>query len=226
MDQTTGLRRSGGALLTLGGSAFFLAGVLHPQGGNRPFAETMAGMLASPTWAAAHWLAVTSALAIVWGLWLLLDGGWIGASLVGQAGARLVLVAGSFMAVEFMAELAARPEAAAYAAGSPGPMGALAEAMQAVGWPAFALGFVLLITGLHSSAPAAVRLAGVVGALAMGLGGILTEGLHLVAAGPLFIGGNLLAVWLVWSGVAAVRRGRATGTAARPIERREPALTA
>ena len=88
------------------------------------------------------------------------------------------------------------------------------------------LGFVLLIAGLTNSAPAAVRLAGAVGALAVGLGGFLTEGLHLPAAGPLFIGGNLLAVWLVWSGVALVRRSRATATTARRIERGESALTA
>jgi hypothetical protein len=122
--------------------------------------------------------------------------------------------------------LGAWPEAAAYAAGAPTPMGALVEAMQAVGWPAFMLGFVLLIAGLPSTAPAAVRLAGAVGALAMGLGGLLTEGLQLPAAGPLFIGGNLLAVWLVWSGLAAVRRGWATATTARRSECGESALTA
>jgi hypothetical protein len=226
MDHATRLRQAGGALLALGGVAFFLAGAVHPQGSNGSFAEATAGMLASPTWSAAHWLAVASALAVVWALWLLLDSGWLADSLVGQAGARLVLVAGPFMAVEFAAELAARPEAAAYAAGAPTPMGALVEAMQAVGWPAFMLGFVLLIAGLPSSAPAVVRLAGAVGALAMGLGGLLTEGLHLPAAGPLFIGGNLLAVWLVWSGVAAVRRGWASANTARRSERGASALTA
>jgi hypothetical protein len=226
MDHVVGMRRSGGALLALGGLVFFLAGALHPQGATGTFPETMASMLASPTWSVAHWLAIASALTILWALWLLVDCGWTTASVVGHVGARLVLVAGLFMAVQFAVELAAAPEAAAYAAGALTPMGTLVEAMQAVGWPAFMLGFVLLIAGVPTSAPAAVRLAGVVGATAMGLGGVLTEGLHLVAAGPLFIGGNLLALWLVWGGLAAMRDGQATVTEARRIEHGEPALTA
>ena len=225
MDHSAGMRRIGGGLLALSGLGLFLAGAAHPQGASGNFSQTMASMLASPTWPIAHWLAIGSALTIVWAVWLLADSGWTTASVFSQLGARLVLVAGLFMAVEFAVELAAIPEAAAYAAGAPTPLGTLVESMQAIGWPAFMLAFVLLIAGLPSSAPAAVRLVGVIGATAMGLGGLLTEGLHLVVAGPLFIGGNLLALWLVWAGVVVVRRGQATAGSARRIERREPALT-
>jgi hypothetical protein len=225
MDHVVAIRRSGGALLALGGLGFFLAGVVHPQGASGTFAQTMASMLASPAWPIAHWLAIGSALAILTALWLLADTGWTAASSLGHVGARLVLVAGLFMAVEFAVELAAIPEVAAYAAGAPTPMGTLVEAMQAVGWPAFMLGFVLLIAGLPTSAPAAVRLAGGVGAAAMGLGGLLTEGLHLVAAGPLFIGGNLLVLWLVWAGLTLALRRQAMVSDGRRIERGQPALT-
>jgi len=225
MEHTIVLRRLGGAVLALGGVGSFLAGALHPQGPSGTFPEAMASMLASPTWQAAHWLAVASTLTILWALWLMLDSGWTKDSLVGQAGARLVLLAGLFMAVQFAVELAAAPEASAYAAGTAAPMGGLVEAMQAVGWPAFMLGYVILIFGVPTSAPAAVRAAGVVGASAIGLGGFLTEGLHIAAAGPLFIGGNLLALWLVWSGIAAARHGQATAIVVRRIERGEPALT-
>jgi hypothetical protein len=225
MTHTLGLSRSGGGLLALGGLGFFLAGALHPQGATGTFSETMASMLANPTWSAAHLLAVVSTLMILWAVSVLVDSGWTTTSLLGHLGARLVVVAGLFMAVQFAVELAAAPEAAAYTAGAPTPMGTLVEAMQAVGWPAFMLGFVLVIVGVPTSAPAAVRLAGMLGAAAMGLGGVLTEGLHLVAAGPLFIGGNLLALWLVWGGLATVRGGRATVYEAKRIERSEPVLT-
>jgi hypothetical protein len=104
-------------------------------------------------------------------------------------------------------------------------MGALVEAMQTVGWPAFMLGFVVLIAGLPASAPAAVRLAGVLGATAMGLGGFLTEGLHVLAAGPLFIGGNLLALWLVWVGVAVLRGTSPTTVESPRVKPGEIALT-
>jgi hypothetical protein len=226
MDYTVGMRRSAGALLAVGGLGLFLAGAVHPQGATGTFSQTMASMLASPTWPIAHWLAIGSALTILWAVWLLVDSGWTAASTLGHLGARLVLLAGLFMAVEFAVELAAIPEAAAYAAGASTPMGRLVESMQAVGWPAFMLGFVLLIAGLPTSAPAAVRLAGAIGATAMGLGGLLTEGLHLVAVGPLFIGGNLLALWLVWAGVVVARHAQAAASNPRRIERREPALTA
>ena len=226
MEHMIMLRRLGGAMLALGGVGFFLTGALHPQGPSGTFPEAMASMFASPTWQVAHWLAVTSTLMLLWALWLMLDGQWTHESLIGQAGARLVLLAGLFMAVQFAVELAAAPEAAAYATGAAVPMGTLVERMQAVGWPAFMLGFAILIVGLPSSAPAAVRVAGVVGATAMGLGGFLTEGLHLIAAGPLFIGGSLLPVWLVWSGIAAARYSQPSASVARRVERSEPAPTA
>jgi hypothetical protein len=185
----------------------------------------MAAMLASPTWQAAHWFAIGGTLITVWGLWLLVDAGWTKTSWLGQAGARLVLLAGLFMAVEFALEETLAAEASAYASGGPVPIGLVVEAMQAIGWPAFMLGFVILIAGVPTSAPAVVRLAGIVGATAMGLGGFLTEGLHIAAAGPLFIGGNLLALWTVWAGVVSARRGLRSLASTQGLGRVEPVLT-
>jgi len=130
-----------------------------------------------------------------------------------------VILAGVFMAIEVAVELAAAGEAADYAAGRAAPLTALTEPMQAVGWPAWMLGFVLLALGGHATAPGAVRIIGAVGAAAMGVGGILVEGLKIVDAGPLFIGGALLAVWMTWAGVVAVRSRRDTAAAPPPATR-------
>lgn len=197
--------RFGGLVLSVGGILYFVAGFLHPQGARGDFHQTIASYLADPRWPLPHWLALISGLIIVWAIWLLADTGWGDGSVAAWAGARLAVLAGLFMAVEFAVELSAASEAASYAAGGAVPLALLTEPMQAVGWPAWMAGFVLLALGVRASIPLAVRIVGAIGAAAMGVGGIAVEGLKIVGAGPLFIGGALLAIWMVWAGVVAFR---------------------
>jgi hypothetical protein len=190
----------GGAILVVGGLFSFVAGVLHPQGSGGSFHDATASLLASPRWTVTHWFALIAAIVVTWALWLLIDDGWAAGSVAARAGSRLVLLAGVFMAVEFAVELAAKSEAANYAAGNPAPLTALTDPMQSVGWPAWMAGFVLLAVGVPAAA-------------AMGIGGITVEGLQIVAVGPLFIGGALLSLWLVWAGMVTARSGRAMAPA-------------
>ena len=46
---------------------------------------------------------------------------------------------------------------------------------------------------------------GVVGGVAIGLAGPLAQGLHVMQAGVLFLGGNLLALRMVWGGIRIIR---------------------
>ncbi len=219
MEQVSQMRRLGGAILVVGGVLFFVAGVLHPQASRGSFHDATASILASPTWSVTHWLALIAAIVVTWAIWLLMDDGWAEGSVAAWAGARLVLLAGIFMAVEFAVELTAASEATNSAAGNPAPLTALTDPMQTVGWPAWMLGFVLLAVGARAAAPRMVRAAGVLGAAAMGVGGITVEGLQIVAVGPLFIGGALLALWMVWAGVVALRGRREMAGAPSPATR-------
>ena len=200
MKQT--LVRIGGWILALGAVLGFFAGALHPQGSSSPdFHATIARMLGSAQWPAAHWLAIIYALVATWALWLLLDGGWLAEFPVAWAGARLALVAQLFMAVQYAVELASRVELPLYASGQPASLVALVEPMQAAGWPALGIGYVLIALGARVSAPLPVRIAGALGGAAFAVGGIVVEGFHVVAAGPLFAAGGLAMIWLCWSGV-------------------------
>jgi hypothetical protein len=211
-----------GAILVVGGILFFVAGAIHPQGARGSFHDTIASYLASSAWPLAHWLALISTIVVLWAIWLLVDDGWVEGSVAAWAGARLVLLAGVFMAVEFAVELTAAHEAANYASGNAAPLALLTEPMQTVGWPAWMVGFALLALGARASAPRVVRLIGVIGAAAMGVGGITVEVLKIVATGPLFIGGALLAFWMVWAGVVAVRGQRAIAATLSPATREAP----
>ena len=205
-----GIRTSGlgGWLLAIGGVGFFLAGALHPQpNGASGFHEAMVSMLANPRWPAAHWTALVSGLLLVWALWLLVDGGWMADSLGALAGARLATIATLFMSVEWSVELAARAGTAAYARGESVPMASLVDAMQAVGWPALGAGFALLAACARGATPRWLSIVGAVGAVALGLAGLLAQGLHIVQAGVLFLGGHLLSLWMVWAGVRLTRQG-------------------
>ena len=46
---------------------------------------------------------------------------------------------------------------------------------------------------------------GVAGALAMGMAEILVAGFFLTSFGGLFIGGELLGIWIVWAGIQTAR---------------------
>lgn len=210
MEGVSRLGRIGGVGLAVGGVGFFLTGALHPQGEGQDLSEVTASMLQSSAWSLAHWLALATGLLLAWVVWLLVDVGWTQGSVMAQAGGRLAIVSGLFMTVQFAAEVAARSEVEALAAGQGAPLVNLVESMQAVGWPAWMLGLILLAVGVAGSAPRLVVIAGVAGAVAMALAGILVEGLGIIAAGPLFMGGNLVAIWMVWAGVRLVR-GRVGG---------------
>jgi hypothetical protein len=197
-----GITRIAGGLLAALGVVGLVAGVLHPQGSSgHDYHQVVASMLGSAQWPLAHWFALVYSLGAAWALWLLLDVGWMREFPVAWAGARLATLAGLFMAVEFAVELVSPVEATAYGAGQPASLVSLVEPMQAVGWPALGIGYGLLALGAPTSAPLLVRAAGALGAAAFAIGGVLVEGFHLVAFGPLFAVGGLTFIWLIWTGV-------------------------
>ena len=207
MDAEMRLRRIGGLLLTVGGVGFFLVNALHPQPerGVQGFHEAMISMLSNPLWPVAHWIALVTGLLLVWAVWLLLDSGWAAGSVAARAGARLSIIATLFMSVQWAVEITARGALEAYSAGEAVPMVDLVDPMQAVGWPGLGLGFCLLAAGVRGAAPRLVAVLGMVGAAALGLAGLLAQALHILEAGVLFLGGHLLALWIVWAGVGVVR---------------------
>jgi hypothetical protein len=198
------MQRFAGILLAIGGVGFFLAGAFHPAGSpGQSFHAAIVSMLGNPMWPIAHWCALTSAFLTALALSLLLDKA---ESATAAVGVRLGLIASVFMAVEFAVELAARSDVARYASGETTPIVSLIDAMQAVGFPALALAFILIATGTRW-APRWVIVLGVVGAVALAVGGLVVQGLHVVALGPAFLVGNLLPVWMVWAGVRLAREG-------------------
>lgn len=222
MEDTSQLKRLGGVLLALAGVPFLLAGILHPHG-EGSFEEATAAMLHGATWPVAHWLGLIAMIVVVWAMWLLVDAGWTRGSAVAQAGARLTILSGVFMAVQMAAEIGAGHSADA--AGRAAPLIDLIEAMQVVGWPALGLGFALLALGATHSAPRPVSVLAAVGGLAVGLAGILVMGLHIVPAAPLFAGTNLLVPWIVWAGLRAARGERsAPADASQVVARTEVAI--
>ncbi len=76
--------------------------------------------------------------------------------------------------------------------------------MQAVGCPAFGLAFVLLSLGTRCTPRRVLGLV-VLGSVALGVGGLVVQGLHVVALGPAFIVGNALPNWMVWGGIHLMR---------------------
>lgn len=211
MDSEIRSGRLGGLLLAAGGVGFFLAGVLHPQphSGVQGFRDATISMLSHPLWPLAHWIALVTGLLLAWAVWMLVDAGWVAGSVAARAGARLAIVSTLLMTVQWAVEVAARGALEAYSANVAAPMVDLIDVMQAVGWPGLGLGFGLLAAGVRGAAPRWVAGLGVVGAAAVGLAGPLAQGLHILPAGVLFLGGNLLALWMVWAGIATARDHRA-----------------
>lgn len=200
-------RRLGGLLLAVGGTGFLVGGLLHPQpAGAETFHDAMVSMLSDPLWPAAHWTELVAGLILVWALSLLVDGGWTSGSVVALAGARLAMIGTLFMSVQWAVEIAARDALHAFSTGEEVPMATLVDAMQGVGWPALGLGFALLALGVPASAPRIVAIAGAAGAISIGLAGFLAQALHFLWAGVLFIGGHLLALWMIWAGARAFVR--------------------
>jgi hypothetical protein len=218
--QTYGARRLGGLLLAVGGVGFLLGGALHPIPRNaETFHDAMVSMLSNPLWPAAHWIELVAGLVLVWALLLLVDSGWANGSVGALAGARLATVGTLFMSVQWAVEIAARSALDAYTGGAAVPIASLIDAMQAVGWPALGFGFALLAASVPASAPRLVVILGAAGAVALGLAGLLAQGLHIVQAGVLFPGGHLLALWMIWAGIRARIRSTATevGSPGEPL---------
>jgi len=201
------LRKITGATLVAGGIFDLVAGVLHPQGakGDGSYRATTAAFLADPKWPAAGWTAIAAFALLAWGIWLLVDTGVTRRLVIAHGGARLLQVGAAILIVAAAVDIAARQEAAVYAAGGAAPLVWLTAPLQTIGWLAFGTGFAALALGLRSVAPRLVGILGAAGGLAMAAAGVLTEGFRLVAAGPLFILGALTALWLVWAGVSLVR---------------------
>ena len=194
MTVTLLVRRKLGALcFAVGGVGFFLTGALHPHvDGPTDYRVVLSTMMSAPVWVAAHEIAIVTGLVLATALWLLIDADFGRESLWSDVGSRLALVATMFMSAEFSVEAAAKASPVLLA---------LVDPMQTIGWPALCLGYALLAAGAKNAAPFAVRCVGVVGAAAMGLAGILVVGLHVLNLEPLFLGGFLLALWMMWAGV-------------------------
>lgn len=196
----------GGLGFIIGGVIFLAAGLLHPHGStDGTYQESVSSMLNSGDWPAAHWLALISTLILLWAVWLLVDDGWTKGSIVAWAGGRLTIIAMLFMAIQFAVEITAEHAAETYASGGVVPLVELIDPLQTVGWPALGIGLGLLAIGVPKSAPRLVVGLGVIGSLAMIVGGILVMGFHIVAAGPAFAVISLQGIWIIWAGVRIVR---------------------
>jgi hypothetical protein len=218
LQQQLPLARFAGILLAIGGILFFIAGLLHPHSMGGNLLPSIVAMLSSPLWACAHWISYISVVLITLAIWLLLDHPWANGSITARAGSRLTIIGGLFMMVEFAVELAAQGAMGALAAGHAVPIFYLFAVMHAAGWPTIGAGFIVLVLGIPSAAPLPIRILGIVGALAMGLGGVLVAGFYLTSFGALFIGGDLLAIWIVWAGVQIARGAtRPKNVTAEPI---------
>ncbi|HWK11110.1 MAG TPA: hypothetical protein VNR64_13715, partial [Vicinamibacterales bacterium] len=186
IEQT--LQRRAGTLLAVGGVGFFLAGAIHPAGKpGQDFHTAIVSMLNDPAWPVAHWCALVSALLVALAFFLMIDRR---ESPRARTGIRLGILATAFMAVEFAVEIAARAEAAPLASGAAAPFVSLIDAMQAVGFPAFAVTFILVATGTRWT-PGWVSALAVIGGAALGVGGLVVQGMHVVVLGPVFLLGNL-----------------------------------
>lgn len=210
------LRKIAGVALGAGGIVDLVAGVLQPQGarGNGSYRVTIAAFLADPKWPAAAWTAIAAFALLTWGVWLLVDTGLTRRPVIAHCGARLAQVGAAVMIIEAAAGIAARPEAAAYAAGGSAPLVWLTVPLQTIGWVAFGTGFAALALGLRSVAPRLVGILGAAGGLAMAAAGVLTEGFRVVTAGRVFILGALTALWLIWAGVSLIRAQPAEASSA------------
>lgn len=205
MRQTSVVSRVAGILLAVGGILFFIAGMMHPHSADLPPRPSVLEMLHSPLWNYAHWLSFVSVVLIILALWLLLDDAWAKGSVVASVGSRLTIIGGLFMMVEFAVELAAHGAMPALAAGGGASIFSLFAVVHAAGWSTIGAGFIVLALGVPHVAPVPVRILGIIGALAMGLGGVLVAGFFLTQFGWLFIGGALLPIWITWAGVQTAR---------------------
>lgn len=147
MENTSDLRRIAGVGLVVGAVGFGLSGALHPSSSASSFREATIEILQQPIWPFPHWIGLVTMLLLAATMWLFADAGVTRQSATAHVGARLLVVACLFMAVQAAAEIVAPSEVEALIAGDPAPLTGLLEVMQAVGWPAFSAGWILLAVG-------------------------------------------------------------------------------
>jgi hypothetical protein len=206
MESITGIRRLAGGGLMVGAAGFALSGVLHPTSSAEPVRAARIEILQDANWAYPHWIALVTMLLLAVTAWLLVDAGVTRGSTAAHVGGRITVLASLVMAVQGAAEVAAPSSLDALVADEPAPLVDLISTVQAVGWPAFAAGWILVAVGCgRRLAPRPVVALAVAGAAALALGGVLVEGLGVVPAAPLFSFGGLVALWLLWAGVRLVR---------------------
>lgn len=218
------LTRLGGAIFALGGLCTLVGSALHPTGGSSDYHASIAAQLAKPIGTPAAWLTLVGSLLICWAMWALLDSAWHDSPPLVRLGARLAIIGGVLLTVESAATLAMRTAAAPYAAGTPVPMVRFSEVLYAGCLPALMLGALLINLGSPRLAPRAVRVIGAIGMVALGLAGPLVDGTHDIALWPLYLGGVLTCVWIIWAGVRQATLGAGMGTEASASTAGTPAL--
>jgi hypothetical protein len=63
------------------------------------------------------------------------------------------------------------------------------------------LGLLLVNLGSRELAPLVVRIIGAIGMVTLGLAGPLVDGIHNIALWPLYLGGILACLWIIWVGI-------------------------
>lgn len=202
MDAIARVRRIAGGCLVAGAVGFGVGGVLHPTSSAEPVTAARIEILQDPIWPYPHWVALVTMLLLAVTAWLLVDAGVTRGSAAALIGARITVLASLLMAVQGAGEVVAPSALDALVAGEPAPLVEVVSTLQAVGWPAFAAGWILVAVGCgRLLAPRPVVALAVAGAASLALGGVLVEGFGVVPAAPLFSVGGLLVVWLLWAGV-------------------------
>lgn len=200
-DSPAGTGRTGGVVFAVGGVVTAAGNILHPTGGSVSYHSSIASQLANPVGTPAAWMTLVGSLLIAWGLWVLADGPWRDAGPAVRIGARLGVLGSAMLVVESAVTLAMRTAAVPYAAGTVVPMVRLSEVLYAGCLPALMLGAILVNLGSARLAPVVVRILGAIGMVALGLAGPLVDGIHTIALWPLYLGGALVCLWIVWAGV-------------------------
>lgn len=207
MTEDQQLGRYGGFAFAAGGVCTLIGSALHPTGGSSDYHASIATQLADPIGTPAAWLTLVGSLLIGCGLWVLLGSRWRARPPVVQLGARLAIIGSLMLVVESAATLAMRSAASAYAAGTPVPMVTFSESLYAGCLPALMLGALMVNLASPRLAPVPVRIIGAVGTVAIGLAGPLVDGAHHIALWPLYLGGVLTCVWIIWAGLLEAFQG-------------------
>ncbi|WP_141281823.1 hypothetical protein [Pseudonocardia hydrocarbonoxydans] len=203
---STGRRRAGFVLLTVGGAAFFAGGPLHPEGGDAgDRTEQLHSMLVDPAWYPAHLVALLGFACVAAGLLALRGDPEIGVRLgrLLQISAVVAVVA----TLGAVVHLFAATRAADVAHGGTTPLIAAFMGVETVVNPAWGLMIATLAVAggvTRSLGNRIVLPLGLVGGLAFALA---TATIAFVDTfDPLFPVAGLAGVWLVATGVVGLNR--------------------